>query len=55
MPTTTTNYGLFKPLVNNPVDQDLWGGYLNTNMDTLDTVIYDGISTAFPVGGVVRE
>jgi microcystin-dependent protein len=53
MPTTTTHYGLLKPLVNNPTDQDLWGGYLNENMDTLDTVIYDGISTAFPVGGVV--
>lgn len=53
MPTTTTHYGLLKPLVNNPTDQDLWGGYLNDNMDTLDTVIYNGISAAFPVGGVV--
>lgn len=39
MPTLTTNYSLNKPLVNNATDQDLWGGYLNTNMDTLDTTI----------------
>lgn len=37
MPTTTTNLGLNKPLVNNATDQDLWGGELNTNMDTLDS------------------
>lgn len=36
MPTNTTNYSLLKPLVNDPTDQDLWGGYLNTNMDTID-------------------
>jgi len=37
MPNTTTNYGMYKPLVNDPVDQDLWGAYLNTNFDTLDS------------------
>lgn len=37
MPTTTTTYSLNKPLVNNATDQDLWGGYLNDNMDTIDT------------------
>lgn len=37
MPTTTTNLGLSKPLVNNATDQDLWGGYLNTDLDTLDS------------------
>jgi len=36
MPTLTTNYSLSKPLVNNAVDEDLWGGQLNTNMDTID-------------------
>lgn len=36
MPTSTTNLGLSKPLVNNATDQDLWGGYLNTDLDTLD-------------------
>lgn len=39
MPTVTTNYSLNKPLVNNATDQDLWGGYLNTNMDTIDTTM----------------
>lgn len=37
MPSLTTNYSLNKPLVNNATDQDLWGGYLNDNMDTIDT------------------
>lgn len=37
MPTTTTNLALNKPLVNNPTDADLWGGYLNTDMDILDS------------------
>jgi hypothetical protein len=40
MPTLTTNYSLNKPLVNDPTDEDLWGGQLNTNMDTLDSTIY---------------
>jgi len=37
VPTTTTNLSLSKPLVNNVTDQDLWGGYLNTDLDTLDS------------------
>ena len=36
MPTQTTNFSLNKPLVNDPVDEDLWGGQLNTNMDNID-------------------
>lgn len=39
MPTTTTNFGLKKPLVNNPTDQDLWGGFLNDNFDTIDAQV----------------
>lgn len=39
MPTTTTNFALNKPLVNNATDQDLWGGYLNDNFDTIDTTL----------------
>lgn len=39
MPNVTPNYGFYKPLVNDPVDQDLWGGYLNANFDTLDSVL----------------
>lgn len=39
MPTQTTNYGLLKPLVNDATDQDLWGGELNQDMDTIDGLI----------------
>ncbi len=37
MPTLTPNYSLNKPLVGDAIDEDLWGGYLNDNFDTLDT------------------
>jgi len=37
MATTTTNLSLIKPAVNSAVDEDLWGGQLNDNMDTLDS------------------
>lgn len=39
MPNPTTNFGLLQPLVNNPTDQDLWGGYLNTSISNLDTLL----------------
>lgn len=39
MPTQTTNFSLDKPLVNNATDQDLWGGYLNSGLDTIDSVM----------------
>lgn len=39
MPTFTTNFNLNKPLVANPIDQDLWGGQLNTNMDSIDSLL----------------
>lgn len=39
MPNVTPNYGFYQPLVNDPVDQDLWGGFLNTNFTTLDNVL----------------
>lgn len=39
MPSLTPNYGFKKPLVNNPTDQDLWGGYTNENWDLLDTLL----------------
>lgn len=44
MPTTTTNYDLLKPLVNSATDQDLWGGYLNDDMDDIDTLLRAGIT-----------
>lgn len=39
MPTLTPNYGFYLPLVNNATDQDLWGGYLNSNFSSLDTIL----------------
>jgi hypothetical protein len=39
MPNSTTNYGLFQPLVNNATDQDLWGNYLNSTIGYLDTLV----------------
>lgn len=39
MPNTTTNYGFYKPLVNDATDQDLWGAYLNANFDVLESVL----------------
>lgn len=36
MSTLTPNYGLIKPGVNDPTDQDLWGGMLNEDMDIID-------------------
>lgn len=44
MPTQTTNYSLDKPLVNSAVDQDLWGGQLNTDLDSIDTLLKQGIT-----------
>lgn len=49
MVTTTTNFNLNKPAVNDPTDEDLWGGYLNDNFDSLDTILLtarDYITTA---------
>ncbi len=53
MPTQTTNYGFSKPLVNNAVDQDLWGTQLNTNLDTLDTLL--GARTASKYGAIIVQ
>jgi len=39
MPNSTSNFSYNKPLVNNATDADLWGGYLNTNWDDIDTDI----------------
>jgi len=37
--TLTTNYLLIKPGVSDPTDQDLWGWYLNTDLDSIDTLL----------------
>jgi hypothetical protein len=39
MPTSTANFGFQKPLVNNAIDADLWGGILNTNWDDVDSIL----------------
>jgi len=46
MPTQTTNYNLLKPLVNDPTDEDLWGGELNDDLDDIDTLLRAGITVA---------
>lgn len=55
MPTFTPNYDLAKPLVNNPVDEDVWGGQLNDNMDKIDaalTAIAGSGSAGVPFGTI---
>lgn len=37
MATFTVNYNLNKPGINDPTDQDLWGGYLNDDLDIIDS------------------
>jgi hypothetical protein len=43
MPTTTTNYSWNKPTVGG--DEDAWGGYLNGNWDSVDTLL-GGVTNA---------
>lgn len=40
MATNTPYYNLSKPAVNSPVDEDLWGGQLNDNMDIIDNALH---------------
>lgn len=39
MSTLTTNYSFIKPSVNDAVDANIWGNELNTDLDSLDTII----------------
>lgn len=39
MPTFTSNFNFNKPLVNDPIDEDLWGGQLNDNWDSIDSLL----------------
>ena len=49
MPNLTTNYSFNKPLVNDPVDEDLWGGQLNDNWDSVDSLLTELI----PIGTIL--
>lgn len=40
MASTTTNYSFYLPAVNDPTDEDLWGGYLNDNTTSLDSLLF---------------
>ena len=48
MPNSTTNFSFNKPLVNDAVDEDLWGGQLNDNWDSIDTLLNQFI----PIGTI---
>lgn len=39
MPTPTTNFSFNKPLVNDAIDEDIWGGQLNDNWDSIDGIL----------------
>jgi hypothetical protein len=48
--TTTPNHGLYKPIYD--MDVDAWGGHLNSNADTLDTLLATTTNPTFvPVAG----
>ncbi len=49
MPTSTANYALQKPLVNNATDEDLWGDEINDDLDDIDTLLRAGITFASQV------
>lgn len=48
MVTQTPNFSFNLPAVNDPTDQDLWGGYLNENWTSLDGLLNTG--TDLPIG-----
>jgi len=47
MPTTTANYSFQKPIVNG--DEDAWGGYINTTIDAIDTLLTGTNATEFAI------
>lgn len=53
MPTSTTNFSFNKPLVNDPIDEDIWGGQLNTNWDSIDGIL--PVPAASKFGAVVVQ
>lgn len=58
MSNLTTNYDLYLPLVNNATDQDLWGGYLNDNFTSLDSLVFTAtnwVSSAVAINTTVTD
>jgi len=53
MPNTTTNFSFNKPLVNDAVDEDLWGGQLNDNWDSIDGIL--PVPAASKFGALVAQ
>jgi len=47
MPASTTNYSWNKPTVGG--DEDAWGGYLNSNWDSVDTLLGGVSQTEFAI------
>lgn len=53
MATTTANFGFLLPAVNDPIDANVWGGFLNTNWTDTDSYLstrtinydFDGFQT----------
>lgn len=44
MPSYTTNYSIPLPVVNSPVDEDLWGDELNSGLNIVDPLLKVGIT-----------
>jgi hypothetical protein len=53
MSSSTPNYGFTLPAVADPIDEDLWGGQLNTNFSELDTLL--GARTASKYGALIAQ
>ena len=51
MPTLTPNFSFNLPLVNNATDADLWGGLLNANWTSIDTLLV--IPPPIPIGSPI--
>lgn len=54
MPNSTTNYSFNLPLVNNATDADLWGGQLNSNWTSLDSLLLTSTNAGTPIGSVFQ-
>jgi hypothetical protein len=51
MSTVTPNFGFILPSPNDPTDQDLWGGMLNSNFTLLDTLL-EQFPGEMPIGSL---